>query len=39
MKLGKGIILVPMEQRKEVLDFLKKNKVKCSVHELWSDAF
>lgn len=38
-KLGKGIIIIPMEKRQEILDFLNKNKVKYKVHELWSDSF
>ena len=38
-KLGKAIILIPMEKRKEILQFLNKNKVTYTVNELWSDTF
>ncbi|MBI2139903.1 nucleotidyltransferase domain-containing protein [Candidatus Woesearchaeota archaeon] len=36
-KLGKGIFIVPMEKRKEVIDFLKSNKINHNVFEIWSD--
>lgn len=38
-KLGKAVIIVPMEKRKAVLDLLKNNKVRFTLHECWSDAF
>jgi predicted nucleotidyltransferase len=38
-KIGKAIILVPMQNRKEILDFLNKSKIKYRVNELWSDSF
>ncbi len=38
-KLGKAIILIPMENRKEIIDFLKKNKINHTINELWSDTF
>ncbi len=38
-KIGKALLLVPMEQRKPVLDMLKKHHVRHTLHELWSDAF
>jgi len=37
-KLGKAIILIPMENRREIIDFLNKHKVIYTVNELWSDA-
>ncbi len=36
-KLGKAIIIVPMQNRKKLLDFLNENKVRHTVCELWSD--
>ncbi len=38
-KLGKAIIIVPMETRLEILELLKKHKIKHTVYELWSDSF
>lgn len=38
-KIGKAIILVPMENRREIMEFLKKNKIDFTVNELWSDTF
>ena len=38
-KLGKAVIIIPMENRKEIFDFLNKNKVEYSINELWSDTF
>ena len=38
-KLGKAVFIVPMENRREVIVFLNKSKVKYSIHELWSDSF
>jgi len=38
-KIGKAIILVPMENRREIMEFLKKNKINFTVNELWSDTF
>ncbi|MBI2139186.1 nucleotidyltransferase domain-containing protein, partial [Candidatus Woesearchaeota archaeon] len=38
-KLGRGIVVVPMEKRKDILDFLKGNKVNHQVFEIWSDAW
>ena len=37
-KLGKATFIIPMEQRKNVLDFLKQHRVKYLVNELWSDT-
>lgn len=37
-KLGKTLILVPMEKRREIINFLNKNKVIYMVNELWSDT-
>lgn len=39
LKLGKGVSLVPMERRQELISFLNKNKVRYKIHELWSDGF
>ncbi len=39
IKLGKAVILIPMERRKEILEFLNKNRVKYTLNELWSDTF
>lgn len=39
IKLGKAVILVPMERRKEILDFLRRNRVRYKLNELWSDTF
>ncbi len=39
IKIGMAIFLIPMGRRKHILDFLKKNKVKYRLHELWSDSF
>jgi len=38
-KIGKAVILIPMENRKEIIGFLNKNKVSYTVNELWSDTF
>ena len=38
-KLGKAVFIVPMENRRKVIVFLNKSKVKYSIHELWSDSF
>mgnify|MGYP001619677961 CR=1 FL=1 len=37
-KLGKGTFIIPMEKRKEVIDFLKSNKINHQVFEIWSDV-
>ena len=37
-KIGKAIILIPMENRKEIINFLNKNRVSYTVNELWSDT-
>lgn len=39
LKVGKAVFLIPMENRKNIIDFLKKNKVKHTINELWSDSF
>ncbi len=31
-------IIVPAQNEKEMRDFLKKHKVPCTLHELWSDS-
>ena len=38
-KIGKAVILIPMENRREILNLLNKNKIRYSVNELWSDSF
>lgn len=38
-KIGKAIFIIPMEKRRNILDFLNKNRVSYKVHELWSDTF
>jgi predicted nucleotidyltransferase len=37
-KLGKGIIIVPVEKSHEITDFLNKKKVEYTLHEIWSDT-
>lgn len=32
-------ILIPVQHEKELRTFLRKYKVSCTIHELWSDAF
>ncbi len=39
IKIGKAILLIPMIRRRPILDFLKKNKIKYKLYELWSDSF
>lgn len=38
-KLAKGIFIVPMESRKDIIPYLNKNNVRYAVHEIWSDGF
>lgn len=38
-KIGKAVILIPMENRKEILNLLNKNKIRYAVNEIWSDSF
>lgn len=38
-KIGKALLLVPMEKRKSILDLLKERKIRHRLYELWSDAF
>ncbi len=37
-KIGKAVLIVPMEKRKEIIDLLKKNRIRYTVSELWSDV-
>ncbi len=37
-KLGKGIVIVPMGQRKGIIEFLRQKKILHQVHEVWSDT-
>jgi hypothetical protein len=37
-KLGKAMVLIPMENRREIISFLNKNKISYTVNELWSDT-
>lgn len=36
-KIDKGVILIPIEKKQKVMKFLKENKIKFSVNEIWSD--
>lgn len=38
MKVGKAIVLIPMENRKQIVDFLNKNRVRYTLNEVWSDT-
>ncbi|MBI2151356.1 nucleotidyltransferase domain-containing protein [Candidatus Woesearchaeota archaeon] len=38
-KMGKGVILVPMKNRKEILNYLNQQKMKHKIYEIWSDEF
>lgn len=38
-KLGKALIIVPMENRQKIIALLKKHRASYTLHELWSDAF
>lgn len=37
-KIDRGVIIVPAEGKDRVMDFLKKQKIKHSVYEIWSDT-
>lgn len=37
-KLGKATFIVLMENRKSIIDFLNKNKIRYSLNEVWSDT-
>lgn len=37
-KIGKAVIAIPMEKRKEILDLLNKGKIRHNVSEIWSDS-
>ena len=37
-KLGKATLLLPMEKRRKVLEFLHKNKISYVLYEIWSDV-
>lgn len=37
-KLGKALVIVPMEKRRELTSYLNKNKVNYTQNELWSDS-
>lgn len=37
-KIKKGVIIVPVEGKDKIMDFLKKHKIKHSVYEIWSDT-
>jgi predicted nucleotidyltransferase len=37
-KLGRGVFVVPMGQRQDIIQFLNKNKIQYTLHELWSDT-
>lgn len=38
-KLGRGVFIIPMEHRQEIISFLNKNHISYAIYELWSDAF
>ncbi|MBS3123651.1 nucleotidyltransferase domain-containing protein [Candidatus Woesearchaeota archaeon] len=38
-KIGKGVILVPMKNRKEILNYLNQQKMRYKIYEIWSDGF
>ena len=37
-KLEKGIFIVPAENKKIILEFLKKHKINYTINEIWSDT-
>lgn len=37
-KIDKGVIVVPSENKDKVIEFLKKNKIKHRINEIWSDT-
>lgn len=37
-KLGKAIFIVPMNHKKEIINFLNKRKVSYQINEFWSDT-
>lgn len=37
-KLGKGVIILPMERSREIIGFLNKNRVRYTLDEIWSDT-
>ncbi|HLC84757.1 MAG TPA: nucleotidyltransferase domain-containing protein [Candidatus Nanoarchaeia archaeon] len=39
MKLGRGVLALPMDHRQQVLSFLTKNKISYKIYEVWSDSF
>lgn len=38
IRVGKGIILVPVEKMKEIKDYLKNKKISPKVYDVWSDV-
>ncbi len=37
-KIAKSVFIIPMENRKPIIEYLNKNKIIYTVHELWSDS-
>lgn len=37
-KIEKSVIIVPVENKDKILDFLKKYKIKYEINEIWSDT-
>ncbi|MFH1774947.1 MAG: nucleotidyltransferase domain-containing protein [Methanobacteriota archaeon] len=37
-KIDRGVIVVPSENKDKIIDFLKENKIKHKIDEVWSDT-
>ncbi|MDP2766308.1 MAG: nucleotidyltransferase domain-containing protein [Candidatus Methanoperedens sp.] len=38
-KIKRSVIVVPAENKKKILDFIKRKKIKYSIFEIWTDSF
>lgn len=38
-KIERSVIVVPAGNKNRLLDFIKKNRVKCGIFEVWTDSF
>ncbi|MBU4374197.1 MAG: nucleotidyltransferase domain-containing protein [Euryarchaeota archaeon] len=38
-KIQRSVIAVPAENKKKILDFIKRKKIKYSIFEIWTDSF
>lgn len=38
-KIKRSVIAVPAENKKKILDFIKRKKIKYSIFEIWTDSF